>query len=127
MKTKLKFANLMEETSILLVLAEASYPSASFCKYVSDFMNGFNGTFQDGIDACRADRPNESWSQLSLEIEAFVETGEIPLRNKLLGQVPKGLLEIALIPDLGPHGAKIIFETLDITSLGELEYACKEN
>jgi len=42
-------------------------------------------------------------------------------------RLQKLLTEIAKLPSLGQTGALEIFEKLDITTLGELEYACKEN
>lgn len=42
-------------------------------------------------------------------------------------QLPPGLFEIRRIKGLGPKKVKALWKELGITTLGELEYACKEN
>jgi DNA polymerase (family 10) len=60
-------------------------------------------------------------------IEEFVETGSVRAYDELSAEVPAGLLEMTRLPGLGPKKALAIYEQLGITSIGELEYACKEN
>lgn len=45
----------------------------------------------------------------------------------LEAQLPPGLFEIRRIKGLGPKKVKQLWQELGITSLGELEYACREN
>ena len=40
---------------------------------------------------------------------------------------PESLFELFRIPGLGAKRIKVLYDELDIKSLGELEYACKEN
>ena len=47
--------------------------------------------------------------------------------EELLKDVPASLLEMMQVPNLGPKKIKALHDALGITSLGELEYACKEN
>ncbi len=49
------------------------------------------------------------------------------IRKELAEGIPPGLLDIAKIRGLGPKKVKALFEELGIESLGELEYACREN
>ncbi len=53
------------------------------------------------------------------------------LRPKVLDEIeeglPEGLFEIRHIKGLGAKKIKLLWEELDITSLAELEYACREN
>lgn len=46
---------------------------------------------------------------------------------ELMARTPPGLLELLRIPGLGVKKVKAIYQTLGISSLGELEYACNEN
>ena len=41
--------------------------------------------------------------------------------------MPAGLFELLKIPGLGPKKVKSLYDKLSITTIGELEYACKEN
>ena len=45
----------------------------------------------------------------------------------LEGQIPAGLFEIRNIKGLGPAKIRALYEGLGISTLGELEHACKEN
>lgn len=47
--------------------------------------------------------------------------------TELEGQIPEGLFAIRKIKGLGPAKIRALYEGLGITTLGELEHACKEN
>ncbi len=44
-----------------------------------------------------------------------------------LKKIPQGLRELTRVPGLGPKKARVVVDQLGIQTLGELEYACKEN
>ncbi len=50
-----------------------------------------------------------------------------PLLAALEAQVPRGLLEVRRLKGLGPKKIRALWQDLDVTSVGELEYACREN
>jgi DNA polymerase (family 10) len=60
-------------------------------------------------------------------IEELLTRGEAALHRELKDKNPPGLLELLRVPGLGPKKARVLFDELHITSLGELEYACQEN
>jgi len=60
-------------------------------------------------------------------ITELMETGESSYLYELRDVFPEGFLEILRIPGLGPKKIKVLREELDINSVGELEYACREN
>ena len=64
---------------------------------------------------------------LSANITEYRETGKMAFHEELLRKFPATLLELLQVPNLGPKKIKLLFEKLDVTSLVELEYACKEN
>lgn len=64
---------------------------------------------------------------LQAAISEFLSDGALKDMSVWKEKVPAGLLELREVPGLGPKKAKQIVEELGITSLGELEYACKEN
>jgi DNA polymerase (family 10) len=61
------------------------------------------------------------------QITELVNTGRSPFHEELKGSIPSGLLEMLKIPGLGPKKVRTLFDTLDIKTIGELEYACLEN
>ena len=61
------------------------------------------------------------------KISTLVKDGSLPFYEELKSSIPKGLLQMLKIPGLGAKKVKIIYDKLGISSLGELEYACREN
>ncbi len=57
----------------------------------------------------------------------FLLKGTSSVRDELMSSIPEGLLELTEIPGLGPKKAIQLIEELDIHSVRELEYACREN
>jgi len=57
------------------------------------------------------------------KIQEFVETGTITAHQQLLTKIPAKLLELLAIPGMGPKGVKIVFEKLNVKSIGELKRA----
>ena len=64
---------------------------------------------------------------IAKKLEEYVETGNMAYFEELTAEVPLSLLELLQIPNLGPRKIKVLYDTLGITNVGELEYACKEN
>jgi len=61
------------------------------------------------------------------KIKEFINTGAIYDYETMKASLPTGLFELLKIPGIGPKKVHTIYEKLNITSLGELEYACLEN
>jgi DNA polymerase (family 10) len=61
------------------------------------------------------------------KIRILFDTEDLPSYRELKARVPDGLLELLRIPGMGPKKVKAVFEKLEVTNIGELEYACKEN
>ncbi len=64
---------------------------------------------------------------IAKKIDEYVETGHMTYYEDLVREIPVGLLELLQIPNVGPRKIKLLYDTLGITNVGELEYACKEN
>ena len=64
---------------------------------------------------------------LSKKITELVTTGRLGYYENLRASIPPGHLEMLRIPGLGPKKIRALHEKLAIETLGELEYACKEN
>jgi len=61
------------------------------------------------------------------KIETLVTTGHLEYYEKLRASIPPGHLEMLKIPGLGPKKIRALYQELKITTIGELEYACREN
>lgn len=66
-------------------------------------------------------------SAINEKLVELVTTGSLSYYEELKESVPEGLLEILKVPGLGPRKVRSLYEMLEITTLAELEYACREN
>ncbi|MCL0067696.1 helix-hairpin-helix domain-containing protein, partial [Peptococcaceae bacterium] len=64
---------------------------------------------------------------ISSKIKEILKTGSCEAYKKLLEEIPKGVLEMRLIPGIGAKRARILFEELNISSLEQLEEAARKN
>ncbi|HHU78101.1 MAG: DNA polymerase/3'-5' exonuclease PolX [Caldicoprobacterales bacterium] len=64
---------------------------------------------------------------LEQKITELVLTGDLEYLKELKAEFPPGLFELFKVPGLGAKRIRILYDTLGIASLGELEYACDEN
>jgi DNA polymerase (family 10) len=63
-----------------------------------------------------------------VEIARRVVLGEpVPELAALEARVPEGLFQVRRVKGLGPKKIRALWQSLGITTLGELEYACHEN
>ncbi|MCC7261263.1 MAG: hypothetical protein IT369_01950, partial [Candidatus Latescibacteria bacterium] len=59
-------------------------------------------------------------------ITAFCETGSAPELEQVKAGIPPGLLQMLRIPGLGPKKVRAIHLQLGLSTLGELEAACRD-
>ncbi len=64
---------------------------------------------------------------LAEKIGTLVTTGSLPYYEELKAEFPPTIFDLMNIPGLGPKKIKKLYDTLGISSLIELEYACNEN
>jgi len=61
------------------------------------------------------------------KITELITTGNLEYYQKLKDEFPSSLFELFKIPGLGAKKIRVLYEMLGIETIGELEYACKEN
>ena len=64
---------------------------------------------------------------LAGKIRTLFQTGDLPLRQQLRGQVPAGLRDLLGVPGLGPKRAQVLYQHLGIRSLDKLRQAAQEH
>lgn len=64
---------------------------------------------------------------LTQEITELSETGSSAHLINLQEEIPSGVRKMLSVPGLGPKKVRVLFKDLELSNLGELEYACKEN
>ena len=60
---------------------------------------------------------------MAKKIEELVRTGKLGYLDELRSEVPKGLVELLRVPDVGPKTAVILFKELGIASVEQLKEA----
>lgn len=63
---------------------------------------------------------------LNEHIHEFLKNGNVVELDELRKKIPAGVLEMVIIPGVGPKKAKKLWQDLEITSLEELMIACKD-
>lgn len=58
---------------------------------------------------------------LAGKIREYCETGRVAAHERMIREIPAGVLEISRIPGLGPKTAKILYEQANVRSVDELE------
>jgi DNA polymerase (family 10) len=117
----------LEEIALLLELTGANPFKARAFQNGARALANYEGDLQAGLDGGELAKLKGIGKSLLGEIKSLLETGESPARVELRAQIPAGLLEMLKIPGLGPKRAHELHEKLGVESVGELEYACKEN
>ncbi len=64
---------------------------------------------------------------IAKKIATIIETGSLPKLDEVQESIPPGLLEMLKIPELTPRKINLIWKKLGITTVEELEKACREN
>jgi DNA polymerase (family 10) len=64
---------------------------------------------------------------LQSKVATLVTTGRLPYYEELKSSVPPGLVEMLHLPGVGPKKVKKLHDELGVTSVEELEAACKAN
>jgi len=63
---------------------------------------------------------------LAAKIREIAETGKLRLLEDLKRQLPEGLVQMMHLPGVGPKRAKLLFDTLEIDTLDELERSARD-
>ncbi len=66
-------------------------------------------------------------SSASQKIAEIIETGQLKVLEEIIFKTPPGVIEMINIKGIGPKKINTIWKEMEIESVGELLYACKEN
>jgi DNA polymerase (family X) len=119
---------LTEMKSLLEMRGENPFKIRAFDK-AADTIEGL-GEGEDWVARAKAGKLTEIpgiGKGISAVLTEFLLEGKTTERDALAAGLPEGLLELTKVPGLGPKKALVVIETLGIKTLGELEYACREN
>ncbi len=63
---------------------------------------------------------------LAARVSELVNTGQMVLHEKLLAEVPPGLIAMLRIPGLGPKRIRVLHQALGVDNLADLRAACED-
>lgn len=87
----------------------------------------FEGDFDKAVEQKELDKIKGIGKGLQAVIYEYFEKGESLLYKQLREEVPDGIEQILGIKGLGARKINLLYNELGISSIGELEYACREN
>lgn len=124
---RVELASLLNDLSIYMDLLGENPFKVRAHQNAARIIESFSGDLDEAVASGSIGKVKGIGPALKEKILEYHKTGRIGEYEKLKDQVPSGLLELLKIPGLGPKKVRVIHDKLKITSIGELEYACKEN
>lgn len=125
---KRQIADLMDEIATLLALKDGS--SVFEIRAYENASRAINGLDGDIATLAREGKlkgtPGLGPTSIK-RIEEALETGHITFYDELVANTPPVKLDMSRIPGLGPKRINTIYQQLNVTSLAELEAACKDD
>ena len=125
--TKYEIAAILEEIAFLLELKGENPFKARAYNRAAEILKTLPEEPAALVAERRLDEVKGIGPTLAATVEELVTSGSCQLHVELLELFPRGLLELAGVPGLGPKKLKVIHDRLGVSSLGELQYACIEN
>ncbi len=121
-------AGILEEIAVLLELkGENTFKSRAYYNAARTVEMLGEDELKKLVDEGKLKDVKGIGSAINEKLVELVSTGSLPYYEELKESVPEGLLEILKVPGLGPRKVRSLYEMLEITTLAELEYACREN
>ena len=130
MKAKLdrhQVAEILDDIATLLDLKGENPFKVRAYSNAARLLEGLDGDLKNLIESGRLADQKGIGSSLLEQITTLASTGTLTRYEELKSEFPQTLFELLKVPGLGPKKVKTLYEKLEIKSLGELEYACREN
>ncbi len=120
-------ASILEEIGILLELkGENPFKTRAYFN-AARTISGLTTDLKELVESGEIGKIKGIGKALAEKITTLVTTGKLKYYDDLKAEFPPTIFELMNIPGLGPKKIKKLYDTLGISSLVELEYACIEN
>jgi DNA polymerase (family 10) len=119
-------AEVLVEIGVLLELkGENPFKSRAYAN-AARALDGLGEPLENLIRENRLNEVKGIGEAIQKKIVELINTGALPYYNELKASVPPGLFAMLQIPGLGPKKVKALYDKLQITSIEQLETACKD-
>lgn len=124
---KQEAARILEEIALLLELSGENPFKVRAYEAGARALLTLPGDLEAAVKSGALARVKGIGKSLAGVVQELVEHGQARLHQDLRDKIPPGLVEMLQVPGLGPRKARQLYQELQIASLGELEYAIREN
>jgi DNA polymerase (family 10) len=122
---KAQVTDILEEIAVLLELkGENPFKALAYIK-AARAIDAYDGELAPLVAAEKLGSTLGLGDALQQKVTELVTTGKLEYLEKLRASVPAGLLAMTEIPALGPKKIKTLHDKLGISSVEELEAACR--
>ncbi len=87
----------------------------------------YDGTLEHMISSGDINNIKGIGKSIAEKVTTLAQSGRLEYYEELRKAIPPGVVEMLEIPGFGSKKAKAVYEKLGIKTVGELEYACREN
>jgi DNA polymerase (family 10) len=122
-----ELARIFADIAMLLTLKGDNPFKIRAYEAAARILEELDGDLADFVASGRMDATKGIGQAIGQKIREFLASGRLAYYDELKASVPAVLFELVKIPGLGPKKALQLHEQLGIDSVGELEYACREN
>src|ERR1700683_1448263 len=126
MKTKEQTIELLETISRLLELKGENPFKIRAYTNAARALETFSDNFPDLVTEKRLEELEGIGSAIAKKIEEFATTGKLGYYEELRGSFPDSLSELFELQGLGAKKIKVLWETLKVKSIADLEDACRD-
>ncbi len=124
---KNQLASLLDEVATLLELKEGSNPfEVRAYQNAARSVSALDGDIEQLVREGKLKGVPGLGSTIIKRIEEVIDTGHMALYDELVATTPAIKLEMLRIQGVGPKKVNAIYDQLHVTSIAELEQACKE-
>ncbi len=117
----------LEEIALLLELAGESLFRVRAYQNAARTIKSLPADLEEMIEDGTLQDIKGIGSNIAERIEELAISDDPPYLQELRSRFPAGVLDLFRIPGLGPKKVRVLMDELEVNSLGELEYACREN
>ncbi len=126
MVTKEQTIGLLESISRLLELKGENPFKIRAYTNAARALETFSGNFPELVAEKHLEELEGIGSAIAKKIEEFVTTGKLGYYDELRGSFPDTLSELFELQGLGAKKIKVLWETLKVKSIADLEAACRD-
>jgi DNA polymerase (family 10) len=116
---------LYDIADLLEIKGETIYKSVAYRRAADNILNlgrDINDVWRDG-ELREIPGVGEA---LAKKLDELLRTGRLEYHERLKEEIPPGVVDMLAIPDVGPKTAKLLYESLGLTSVADVKRAAQQ-